>query len=578
MGRLSILFLVLIFITGFTTGVQAQKTKKNKNQEHSERDYRDAEYWFAEGQKYYILEDFAKARAFFQRSLDIIPDNATVHYKLAEVLSKGDGEEKINEALIEINKAIELEDNNPYFYLLAADLYTRKGNFTEAARMYEILIEKVSGSERYYFELAGIYIYQGKFDNALETYDRLEQQIGINEQTSYQKQQIYLKTNELEKAIEEGVRLIEEFPGEYQYQVDLARILTANGREEQAIGYLKQVLSDQPDNSESKLLLYEIYKRQGKEDQANDLLVSAFLDPSVNLDDKIRVLSGYLPRVSEPGMEELILKLGNQLVEAHENESRAHAYYGDILLGLKKNEKALESYIRSMELDDSNFNVWQNILSLEAQLNRMDKVIDHSEKAIELFPNQSSLFYYNGIGYLEKKDYETAIEAFKQGKRLSLSNPELKSLFNGLLGDAYNGTGQHRESDESYEEALNYDPDNWVILNNYSYYLSIRKDNLDKAKEMSQRLIKSNPDNPTYLDTYAWVLYALGEYKEAKSVMEKALQSPKDISAIHYEHYGDILYKLGDVEGAVKQWEIAKDLDSSLVNIDKKIADRKLYE
>jgi predicted Zn-dependent protease len=94
---------------------------------------------------------------------------------------------------------------------------------------------------------------------------------------------------------------------------------------------------------------------------------------------------------------------------------------------------------------------------------------------------------------------------------------------------------------------------------------------------MSAQLVKSNPDNPTYLDTHAWVLYVREKYKEARRVIEKAISTGK-ASATHFEHYGDILYKLGDVEGAVAQWEKAKGMNANSEILNKKIANRKIYE
>ena len=63
--------------------------------------------------------------------------------------------------------------------------------------------------------------------------------------------------------------------------------------------------------------------------------------------------------------------------------------------------------------------------------------------------------------------------------------------------------------------------------------------------------------------------------------MEKAIALSEDSgndNATYYEHYGDILYRLGEVDQAVKQWEKARSLNDKLDLIDKKIADRKLYE
>jgi len=44
------------------------------------------------------------------------------------------------------------------------------------------------------------------------------------------------------------------------------------------------------------------------------------------------------------------------------------------------------------------------------------------------------------------------------------------------------------------------------------------------------------------------------------------------------EHYGDVLFQLGDIAEAIEQWEKARDLGEASELIDKKIADRKLYE
>ena len=166
----------------------------------------------------------------------------------------------------------------------------------------------------------------------------------------------------------------------------------------------------------------------------------------------------------------------------------------------------------------------------------------------------------------------------EQGKRLSSSNLELLSVFNGQLGDVYHALENFNKSDAAYEAALDFDPDNDHVLNNYSYFLSLRNEKLDLAEKMSSKLIKEHPENPTYLDTYAWVLFKVGKYKEAKVHIEKAIANSDNVSGEVLEHYGDILYKLDDIDGAVKQWENAKLMDNATEFIDKKIADRKLYE
>ena len=47
-------------------------------------------------------------------------------------------------------------------------------------------------------------------------------------------------------------------------------------------------------------------------------------------------------------------------------------------------------------------------------------------------------------------------------------------------------------------------PGDIMTLNNYSYYLSLRNEHLDKAEKMISTALSADPNNSTLLDTYAW--------------------------------------------------------------------------
>jgi len=234
-------------------------------------------------------------------------------------------------------------------------------------------------------------------------------------------------------------------------------------------------------------------------------------------------------------------------------------------------------YSLSLRFMPDNFNVWQNLLNLDLELNRWDSLSIHAETALEYFPNQPSAYWYAGLGNTQQKNYDNAITYLQQGVKMVSNNPQLKSSFYSSLGGAYNALGDYENSDKSFESALSLNPNDDITLNNYSYYLSLRKVNLDKALIMVEDIVRRNPENSTYLDTYAWVLFQLQDYEEAKRVIELVIRN-NDASAVNYDHYGDILFKLGDVDGAVNSWEEAKSLNKSIENIDKKINNREIIE
>ncbi|MDH5400463.1 MAG: tetratricopeptide repeat protein, partial [Cyclobacteriaceae bacterium] len=366
-------------------------------------------------------------------------------------------------------------------------------------------------------------------------------------------------------------------PYEEDYVISLAEYLIALDREKEAIAFLDSAINKNPTNSRASLLAGEAMRKNGNLPRAQEMLSIAFEDENINVDAKVRLVAQYRNYLPDENLEGLIVRLCDILIRVHSSEANVYAVYGDLLNEMNKKGPARDQYYQSVRLDDSNFAVWQNILLIETQLSEFDSVIVHSEQAMEIFPNQGIVYYLNGYAYLRKAKHQEAITSLEYGKRISTSNLKIINDFNSLLGEAYNGVKDYEKSDSAYDASLDYDPNNYIVLNNYSYYLALRNENMDKAEKMSARLVKENPQDATFLDTYAWVLYTRAKFKEAKKIIERALDSGK-AKAIHFEHYGDILYKLGDIDGAVEQWQNAKGMDSTLRLIDKKIADKKLYE
>jgi tetratricopeptide (TPR) repeat protein len=582
--RIYIAFTVLL-LTCFSASVSAQKKKKPEGPAGSMK-AREAEFYFTEAEKYFILEDYAKALVYYQKALDILPENATIHYKIAEVLSRGEKQDDLIRASLSIEQALRYERKNKFFYLLATDIYISLTRYERAAQLYETLLQEVPSMEEYLYELAVVYLYANKPAEAIKAYNRAESVFGINEASSLQKQRIYLETGKMNEALIEGERLQQAFPAEEQYAVGLAELLSQLSQTERAITLLEKFRTENITAPNAAVLLAGLYRDAGQEEKARELLLKIFDDPEAEFSSKLLILGTYnaelnqslSKNISNPEKEAFVLGLFFKLKSDYPNDENIHILGGDMYLSMGKNHEAEQEYSEAIRLGEVNFEVWQNLLYLQTQREAFTEVITTSEKALEYFPNQSMLYYFNGLACLRKQQYREAVTALEMGKKLASSNPSMTSELNSLLGDAYNGTKEYDKSDQAYEEALAHNPNNYIVLNNYAYYLALRKSSLEKAEKMSAHLIKNNPDNATFLDTHAWVLYGRQKYKEARKIMERALATGQ-ASATHYEHYGDILYRLGETELAVKQWEKARsmlNMGSDILN--KKIANRKIYE
>jgi len=563
----------------------AQREKKRKPEPvFASARIAEAERIFTEGEKFYILEDYTKALFYFQQVLEYSPSNATAYYKIAEINLKGNKEEDFLQAAQNIESALKLEKKNKYFYLLASRIYVTQHQFEKAAEALKSMMKEINGTEDHYYELAAIYLQDNRLEEALKVYTQAESALGINELSSFQKQRIYLIKGKLNEAIAEGDKLIQSYPDEERFVLAQAENLSQQGKAALGIPYLEKFIDAHPDAGSCKVMLAGLYRESGQEQKSRDYANKIFDDPEVEISSKVLMLGTYNAALSQnkgkkfkdADLEDFSLGLFKKLETNYPTDPDVHLVGGDLFLMLDKNEESRNEYRKAVRLGAGSFEAWQNLLFLDSQAGLSDSVIVHAEQALELFPNQAMIYYFNGIAHLRKKNFPEAAQTLEHAKKLSANNPNLLGEIDSMLGDAYNAMKENEKADKAYDDALAINPSNDYVLNNYSYYLSLRKTNLEKAEKMSAQLIKNHPDNAAYLDTYAWVLFQLGKYKDAKKVMERVFPLGKG-NEIYFEHYGDILFQLGDIDEAVEQWQKAKSLNGNNEVLNKKIFNRKIY-
>lgn len=555
----------------------AQKNKKVSDGTISEKELQ-AEAVFTDGMKYFIAETYDKAITHFKKAAEMNPASSGANFMIAKsFLATND----IANATLYSEKAAKLDDNNKFYKKFLGDIYIKQKRYKEAAQLYEKLADKYPTDVDNYLDLSNAYIMQEKYSDAVEVYNKIEKTIGMSEEITHQKQLIYLKQNKLEKAIEEGDRLIASEPTEPEYVVQQAQILISNERYDQALKMLESSLKRNPDFAEAHVLLAEIYRKKGDLDKCSQELQVAFANKNLSSEVKFKILSSYMLMMKDDKGDKTLdnlISLTRELIKQAPNEAKAYVVLGDLLMKKGEVAAAQTSYIKSTQFDKSIFEVWLAIVEIDSKLNNVDSLAKHSEEAIEYFPNQSFFWYHNGVANFAKKDYEKSISSLEEARNLALDNKELTKYVNGLLGDAYNEVKQYSKSDDAYEAVLKVDPDDEHVLNNYAYYLSLRKDKLSRAVQLSGKLVEKHANNPTYLDTHAWVLYTMKDYQKSREFLERAVKQGSNVSGTIVEHYGDVLYQLGEKDKAIEQWKKARQMGENSINIDKKIQSGQLIE
>ncbi|MCF8303233.1 MAG: tetratricopeptide repeat protein [Bacteroidales bacterium] len=532
---------------------------------------------FVDATKERILENYDKAIEKYQQCVKRDSLHHAAYYEMARTHIKKDD---LEQALENAQKAEAINDTNKWYKLLLADLYQQSEKHLKAAQIYEELVELEPEELRYMDQLAMNYVYAGKYMKAIEVYDRLEKKMGLNPKLILQKKQIYMMQDEVKKAAKEVRKLIDEFPDKAEYYLELGDLYMNAGKKKKALEVYKQARKINPNNPYVNLSLADYYQQAGEKQKALEELKSAFKSPKLDVETKMRMLKNYfaISEVNEKFVDD-VKELISIVVETHPGNPEINSLYASILLQQEKYQEARDQLRAVIKVDSSKYSVWENLLRLENQLQDHKAMAKESARAKELFPMQPLPYLFNGIANYQLKNYEQAVDALDKGKRLVLrENQEMLEQFFIFLGEASYELGEHQQAYQAFDRVLKINPQNSYVLNNYSYYLSLRGEKLGKAAEMIQKAIQLNPGNSNNQDTYGWILFKQGNYEEAKKWIYKAIKNGGDESPAVLEHYGDVHYKLGYQKTALEYWKKARDKGGESEVLIKKIEQEQYIE
>lgn len=533
-------------------------------------------YIYHNANKEKILGNYETAANLYAQCIKIDNSNPAPFYELASIYEFLG---KYNYALEFARQAAAIDPNNIWYQMLFAEVLQQNNQPEQAAKVYEKLIKQYPDNIEYDYELANTLLKAGKYGDAIKIYDKLESKMGVSEELSVQKQRLYLQLNQFEKAENEIQELIKAFPAESRYYAMLADMYQANNMPEKAVEIYHKILEFDTENPFANLSLADYYKKEGNKEKAFEYLKKAYQNPALDIDTKVKILlSFYAVTERDSTLKGEAYELCNIITQAHPQEAKAFAVHGDFLYRDNRFAEARDQYRKALELDKDKFAIWNQLLIIESQLGDFGAMEKESEQVMELFPTQPSGYLFNGMAKNGLKKYKEAAEILETGAGMVVDNPPLSGQFYATLGDVYNSLKDHEKSDAAYEKALTHDANNAYVLNNYSYYLSLRAENLEKAEALSKKSNEIEPNSASFQDTYGWILYKLGRYDEARTWLEKAIANGGKNNGVIQEHYGDVLFKLNNKEEALQSWKKAKEAGGGSELLEKKIEKQTLIE
>lgn len=523
------------------------------------------------------LGNSLEAMKLFNQVLDENPNNDAALFELSKIESELSN---FSGALTKAQKAYELDKKNKFYLEQYIQLLTQTKNIDKAIDVLRDVIKNKNADGILKMQYAYLLGISNNPKKAIAIFEEMEKNGDYNEAIAYEKVKLYMAQKDIKGAENELKKMVKNNPDDSRYLGNLAEFYLKSGNIDEAERAFNDLLRIEPTNINA--LLYKAQYFQMKKDEENykKTIVSLIQNKELNLDTKIAVLTDKFANAGKVDSTDktFLIQMCQTLTQQYPDEHRSHHLLADMYYIGGKYEEARKSYLKTLSLDTKEYNVWQNLFYTQNALKLYKELADSTESALEFFPANSIVYFYNGLANMQIEKLDKAEKSYRRSLRFVGDNKALEAQLHGSLAEMYHKQKRYKEMDESFEEALKLDPDNAYTLNNFAYYLSLRKDKLELAKKMSRKSLDIEKNNASFLDTYAWICFELGLYTDAKYYQEQAMANSKDDMATIYEHYGDILFKLNEVDKALTYWNKAKENGSKSKTLPTKISTKKYVE
>jgi Flp pilus assembly protein TadD len=471
------------------------------------------------------LQNYESSLIHLKRSFALNPkDKETLNYLAEAYYNLNNHQESIYyySKLLEIDPYNETVQNNLIF------LYSHLKKDQDLSRFYWKMMGYYPGDSKFAIQYALVNI---RLKNITEAQKVLEDVIE-RDSTEIEALQVLGNIYEINRdtvnALQTYKIILDIDPTNEENLTRIYRILRFQGNWEEIERIYSTMLTRGQESPQVRLILAETYYFQDKDEQAK-----AVLNPVLQ-EDNFR-LAAY----------EILGRI------AYENENFSEAESLFIFL--------------TQDNPENRFG-WLFLALIYNQQNEQQMSIKVLKQALTIHRDDPDLLAMYGSALSQTGQDQEAIKPLERALEQDRENIATISS----IAAVYDKLQMWNKSDSLYNEALKREPRNALLLNNYSYSLSQRNIELEKALEMVTLALEIDPDNGAYLDTKGWIYYQLKDFEKALFYIQKALDSREE-SAEVLEHMGDVYYQMGEMNQAKIFWQRALEKDPKNSELAQKI-------
>ena len=487
------------------------------------------DYIFQEAMRQKLANKYDAAIDLFDYCRQLDPSSGAVLYELSELYRyvKND-----SLAIHVLEDACKLYPKNYWYKNRLVALYLESRRTDEALKTAEEMARLFPEKEEVLWMLHDLYESKNDYANMVKVLDKIEVKEGKSEKRSMEKFRLFLQMNDEKRAFEEMENLADEYPNDLRYQVVIGDLYLDAGKKEEALKQYKMVEAQDSTNMTLLLSMANFYHQEGDEARYQEYISKVLTHKDVDDVTRVRML-GVLVREN---------------LDTHADSTYLLALFDKVLQEPQEHADILELKVRYMvtknmpisevkpvlhqmlDIDPENDMARHMLLKYAVEENDHQSIVNICKPAVEYNADSPVFYFYMGVEYYLIDEKEKSMDALRSGLNRVENEMDEENRFKirthsyALLGDIYHQLGQDDKAFQAYDSCLIYNKNDAMVLNNYAYYLSLKKKDLQRAEEMSRLSNELEPDNATYLDTYAWVLFQQKRYDEAKQYMDKVVE------------------------------------------------------
>jgi tetratricopeptide (TPR) repeat protein len=444
--------------------------------------------------------------------------------------------------------------------------------------------------------LAEAYYNLKDYQKSIDTYKKILTIDPYN--TSIQNNLVFLYThlkldNEL---LEYYNNMMKFYPGDSKYAIQYALACIKQQKFVEAQRVLEKIVSEDSSQTNALLVLGNLYEAKKDTTQALTTYKNILTYDPTNEEILNRIYRIYR---SKRQWEE-IEKIYKPLISQFSNHSQARLILGETYYFQEKRAEA-KTVIEPVT-NDENFRpaAFELLGRIAFEDENYDEAQTYFNQLTQIFPQNRYGWIFLAVIHNRQEDFGTSIKILQNAVSIHPADPDLLGMYGTTLSElgrdqealeplnkalkidkdnmatlssiaaVYDKLNVWQKSDSLYQWALKKEPENSLLLNNYSYSLAQRGIHLKKALELVNLALEKDPVNGAYLDTKGWIYFKMEEYNLAIEFIKQALDYREESSEV-LEHLGDVYQKVGQKDDAKYYWQKALEKDRENSELKQKI-------